>query len=181
MQRPLTPEERAYLETLTLCWQDELLQYARRFLGCRTHLRPDAEDAVQTTLLKAVQEADVLLRHENPAGWLKTSLRYTLLNLRRDQVSHPVIPVAEVHEPAPILFQHPAVDPSAAASPLADVLTLAARVLTESELEIFSNYFLNNYSMRRTAALSRETPAAIRGRIARIRRKLRRCTPDHQG
>ena len=174
MQRQLTPEERAYLEELSLRWRGELLRYAYRFTGYQPHLRPDAEDAVQTTLLKAAEEVQHLIRHENPAGWLKTSLRHTLLNLRRRMAAHPVIPVAEVHEPARFLFQQADGDPSADASPLAEVLALSGRVLSAQEQRTFRDYFLNDHTMRCTAALEHTSAATIRGRIARIRRKLRR-------
>ena len=84
--------------------------------------------------------------------------------------------MAEVHDTDSVLFHQLTNNPDIPGqeSLLDDVLMLANRSLNANELETFRDYFLNDYTMEQTASLEHETSATIRGRIFRIRQKLRR-------
>lgn len=80
MKKVLTSEQTQFLNDLTLQYGDMLTKYAYRFFGYQPNKLEIAQDAVQETFLKAVQEVETLMEHPNIAAWLKVSLKYTLFN-----------------------------------------------------------------------------------------------------
>ena len=58
MKKRLTEAQATYLRELTLQSADVLTKYAYRFFGYQPHMREIAEEAVQDTYLKAVEEIE---------------------------------------------------------------------------------------------------------------------------
>ena len=85
MKKPLSESQVNYMRKLTQTSADVLLKYAYRFFGYQQHMQEVAEEAVQDTFLKAVEDVESLMKHPNPIGWLKVSLRNILLNIKREQ------------------------------------------------------------------------------------------------
>lgn len=73
MKKRLTEAQATYLRELTLQSADVLTKYAYRFFGYQPHMREIAEEAVQDTYLKAVEDVESLMKHPNKIGWLKVS------------------------------------------------------------------------------------------------------------
>lgn len=175
MEKSLTGEQYEFLNALVLRYGDALTKYAYRFLGYQPHLQQTAQDAVQETFLKAVKEVEALMVHPNVAGWLKVSLRNVLLNIRRqnqqgeekiqgicmDASQRQLCAALDAFE----VHQYPQ---------LQEVMEAAAAVLTESEASTFYNHFLEGLTMEETALLEGTSVDSVRGRIQRIRKKLRK-------
>jgi len=176
MRKWLTEQQHQYVSRLPGLYGDALLKYAVRFLGYKPHLLPLAEDALQETWLKAIENVDVLMQHENPAAWLKLCLKRTLLNKLRS-ASY------QREELADELNSHPALSAQAVQSALErwqesttlqDVQEVAAMLLTPEEQRTFDAHFLYGYTAEETARLEQVPASTIRGRIARIRNKMKK-------
>lgn len=176
MKTPVTDEQLRFLNNLAEEHGDMLTKYAYRFLGYRRHLLPMAQDAVQETFIRAMRSVKLLMTHENPAGWLVVSLRYTLLTMLHEQQKRREC-LAEDVTTLPAVTQQEALaalDRWEHGTCLPDVLEAVAEVLTAGEQEAFQDYFLAGYSTEETAAREGVSSAAVRGRINRIRKKLRK-------
>ena len=176
MRKRLTEQQYQYINSLPGLYGDALLKYAVRFLGYKQHLLPLAEDALQETWLKAIENVDALMQHENPSAWLKLCLKRILLNKLRT-ASH------QREELAEDVAQHPAASAQAVqlalerwreTTSLREVQEIAAMLLTPEEMQTFGDHFLYGFTADETARLENTPAATVRGRISRIRRKLRK-------
>lgn len=174
MKKVLTSEQTQFLNDLTLQYGDMLTKYAYRFFGYQPNKLEIAQDAVQETFLKAVQEVETLMRHPNKAAWLKVSLKYTLFNIQRD-------PYWQHEEPQAAIINHSAskdlitdaLDQIDSLPRLKEVIGALDSVLSKEELSTFYNHFLLGLTTEETAVLESVPSSTIRGRISRIRKKLK--------
>lgn len=176
MKKVLTKEQNDFLCMLVLCYGDALTKYAYRFYGYQPHMFETAQDAVQETFLKAVHDVDILMAHPNKIGWLKVSLRNILFNLQRDKhwkferqqnfiKGSPERRLQNVLDAFDTLDRYPK---------LKDVITVANAILTEDEVDTFYDHFLVGLTTEETAILENTSSDTVRGRISRIRKKLRK-------
>lgn len=174
MKKVLTSEQLQFLVDLTLQYGDMLTKYAYRFFGYKPSKLEIAQDAVQETLLKAVQDVEALMVHPNKAAWLKVSLKYTLFNIQRE-------PYWQYEEPRAFLPSNVpannlvtvALDQLQDLPQLNEVIRVASTILSEEEMSTFNNHFLVGLTTEETAILESVPHSTIRGRISRIRKKLR--------
>ena len=176
MRKRLTEQQHQYVSSLPGLYGDALLKYAVRFLGYKPHLQYLAEDAVQETWLTAIENTESLMRHENPSAWLKLCLKRILLNKLR-AASH------QREELAEDVTQHPAASAQAVQSALdrwqettslREVQEIAAMLLSPEEMQTFDDHFLQGFTAEETANLENVPAATVRGRITRIRKKLKK-------
>lgn len=176
MRRKLTKQQHAFISALPGIYGDALLKYAVRFLGYKSHLQYLAEDALQETWLKAIENVDTLMQHENPSAWLKLCLKRVLLNKLR-AASYQRETLAED------VAQHPAASAQAVQSALErwqettslrEVQEIASMLLSPEEIQTFGDHFLYGFTAEETAKLENVPAATIRGRISRIRKKLKK-------
>ena len=180
MRKRLTEEQYAYLDDLALRYSDVLMSYAMRFLNYRQHLLPLAQECVQDTFLRAVANAEALMKHENPVGWLKVSLRHILLHAissasfrREEQLSD-----AQTHSKALQQSAAEALELWETGQELSEVLDVAKKLLTADERRTFDAHFRQGLTTAETALLESVPESTIRGRISRIRRKLKKHFPE---
>lgn len=76
-------DQRSRIEQLYLEMFDMLMAYARSVLGNEAL----AEEAVQETFRIACQKPDQLCESANPQGWLVQTLKYTICNIRSNQLA----------------------------------------------------------------------------------------------
>lgn len=176
MKKSLTNEQEEFLYEIITKYGDTLTKYAYRYLGYQPHMLQIAEDAVQETFVKAIQDVDLLMNHPNQIAWLKVSLRYSLLNIQREphwkrEELHaslretPNEKLYVVLDAFDRLEQYPR---------LTEVISIAENVLTNVEFDTFYDHFLAGLTTEETAILQGVTNDTVRGRISRIRKKLRR-------
>lgn len=176
MKKELTQEEAYFLHELVLQYSDVLTKYAYRFYSYQPHMLQTAQDAVQDTFLKAVQDVQMLMTHPNIAAWLKVSLKYSLLNIQRD----PHWKFEELHSSvadSPTRRLHTVLDAFDRLElypRLNEVVAVVDAILTEGESSTFYNYFLVGLSVEETAILEGVTTGSVRGRINRIRNKMKK-------
>lgn len=180
MRKRLTEEQYAYLDDLALRYSDVLMSYAMRFLNYRQHLQPLAQECVQDTFLRAVANAEALMKHENPVGWLKVSLRHILLHAissasfrREEHLSD-----AQTHPKALQQSAAEALELWETGQELSEVLDVAKKLLTADERRTFDAHFRQGLTTAETALLESVPESTIRGRISRIRRKLKKHFPE---
>ena len=77
----MNPEYSEMIEQLYLEMYDMLLTYAR----CSFQEESLAEEAVQETFQIACQKPDKLCDSVNPKGWLVNTLKFTILNMKRNR------------------------------------------------------------------------------------------------
>lgn len=180
MQKRLTDKQAAFLEELAIRYSDVLMQYALRFLNYQPHLRPLAQECVQETFLRAIKCVDGLMSHENPVGWLKVVLKHLLLNRigsakhQREElcgdISVHTAAIGQSAEDALALWE--------AHQQLEDVLQVAHAILTTEEQRTLESHFFGGLTTAETALLESVPESTIRGRISRIRRKLKKVFPE---
>ena len=174
MPKKLNQEEEKFIAKIAEQYYEMLHQYCCRCISYNTKYLPIVPDVVQATFLKAVENAAVLLQHENVPGWLKRSCYFSLMNMLRDIRSS-----REVASPAidRLRFLGLAATENDAVwegkISLNDVIAAARKILTEGEWIVFVDYFLNNLSTDETAMKNHLSHDAVRGRISRIRKKLK--------
>lgn len=176
MKKKLTEEQANYLRELTLQSADVLTKYAYRFFGYQPHMREIAEEAVQDTYLKAVEDVESLMKHPNKIGWLKVSLRNILLNIRREQ-HWKYEDAKETIDDNPEKKLHivlDAFDEFDRYPRLMELEEVANAILTPDEAETFYDHFLCGLTAEETAILESVSNDTIRGRISRIRKKLKK-------
>ena len=77
----MNPEYYRKIEQLYLEMYDMLFSYAR----CSFEEESLAEEAVQETFQIACQKPDQLCESANPKGWLVNTLKFTILNMKRNR------------------------------------------------------------------------------------------------
>lgn len=176
MKKRLTEAQATYLRELTLQSADVLTKYAYRFFGYQPHMREIAEEAVQDTYLKAVEDVESLMTHPNKIGWLKVSLRNILLNIKREQ-HWKYEDAKETIDDNPDNKLHivlDAFDEFDHFPRLKELEEVANAILTPDEAETFFDHFLCGLTTEETAILECVSNDTIRGRISRIRKKLKK-------
>lgn len=174
MKKVLTSEQTQFLNDLTLQYGDMLTKYAYRFFGYQPNKLEIAQDAVQETFLKAVEEVETLMEHPNVAAWLKVSLKYTLFNIQRDpywQHEEPQASIDNLTASKDLITD--ALDQSDSFPRLKEIISVIDSVLSREELSTFHNHFLLGLTTEETAILESVPSSTIRGRISRIRKKLK--------
>lgn len=180
MRKRLTENQAAFLDDLAIRYSDVLMSYAMRFLNYQPHLQPLAQECVQETFVRAIACAEALMQHENPVGWLKVSLKHLLLN----SISSARFRREELHEDVsahPKALQQSAADAFALweqHQQLAEVLAAARKLLTPEEQRTLDAHFRDGLTTAETALLESVPESTIRGRIGRIRRKLKKHFPE---
>ena len=180
MRRKLTKEQNDFLSAMPGLYGDALLKYAVRFLGYKTHLQHMAEDALQTTWLKAIENVDELMQHDNPAAWLKLCLKRILLNKlrvasqQREELTEDVTRYPTVSTQA----MQSALDRWQETATLREVQEVAAMLLSSEEWTTFGDHFLQGFTAEETALLENVPVSTVRGRISRIRKKLKKYFLD---
>lgn len=176
MKKPLSESQGDYMRKLTQTSADVLLKYAYRFFGYQQHMQEVAEEAVQDTFLKAVEDVESLMKHPNPIGWLKVSLRNILLNIKREQHW-------KFEEAKEVIVENPekqlyvvldAFDHFDRYPRLKELEDVVNTILTPDEATTFYDHFLSGLTTEETAILEGVSSDTVRGRISRIRKKLRK-------
>lgn len=176
MKKVMSEAQANFLRDLTLQSADVLTKYAYRFFGYQLHMREIAEEAVQDTYLKAVEDIEALMTHPNPIGWLKVSLRNILLNIKRERHW-------KYEESKDVIRDNPdkrlyaaldAFDEFNSYPRLKELEEVINTILTPDEAETFYDHFLCGLTTEETAILECVSNDTVRGRISRIRKKLKK-------
>ena len=176
MKKVLTKDQSDFLCELTQKYGDVLTKYAYRFFGYQPHMLQSAQDAVQDTFAKAVYDVESLMSHPNQIAWLKVSLRYTLFNMQREPYRHYEELQSSVTDASSTRMHVvlDAFDRLERYPRLKEVIAVADSILTEGEVDTFYDHFLVGLTTEETAVLEGVSHDTVRGRISRIRRKLRK-------
>lgn len=140
------------------------------------------QDVVQDTFHEAINHADVLMQHPNPAGWLKLTLKnkvkeeqrrmhkYALyfLSLERDLFTEPGRDDPNLEQP----FHS---EPS-----LASVIKRIKHVLTEEEFTLLKRLTIDQASHVEVAEEFGISVYASQKRLERIRKKLKKALSDQK-
>lgn len=176
MKKVMSEAQANFLRELSLQSADVLTKYAYRFFGYQLHMREIAEEAVQDTYLKAVEDIEPLMIHPNPIGWLKVSLRNILLNIKREQHW-------KYEESKEVIRDNPdkrlyaaldAFDEFDRYPRLKELAKVVNTILTPDEADTFYDHFLCGLTTEETAILECVSNDTVRCRISRIRKKLRK-------
>ncbi len=130
-----------------------------------------AEDIVQDAFAEALRNADVLLTHENPGGWLMEAVKWKLLNVRRKFAEHSARESLELN-----------VDISGmqAEYGLIELSFLIDQVLTVHEKVLFYLYFICGYSAGELAKEEHVPEGTFKVRMYRMRKKLQKHMKQEQ-
>lgn len=174
MGREMTVEQAEFLEKIAKQCDEMLHRYCAKCVNFNPKLMPFIPDLVQEVYLKAAMNVNGLMHHSNIPGWLKKSCHFSLLNMLRNQRNGREILSPTAEKLQTLLHQSViSIQEDASSITLGDVLTAVEIVLTQTEQAIFNDYFLDDLSTAETARLNHMTYDAVRGRISRIRKKLK--------
>lgn len=173
MRERLTEEQESLLERIAEEYNDMLIRYCARCVSYNTKLMPLIPDVIQETYLKAVENVDTLLTHQNIPGWLKKSCHYSLLNMIRNVRSSREIPSPAIERLRFLYNQNSNNALWRDDITLNDVLDAVVLLLSEEDQIIFNDYFLDDLSTKETAVKNHMGYDVVRGKISRIRKKLK--------
>lgn len=163
-------EQDTFLEKLYRENFEHLWRYASAYLGDPER----AAEIVQDTFHEAVEQIDVLMRHDNPQGWLKTVLKNKLMHARRslNRYIHRFLSLDTdvINEDSVLSTQSPPYKAS-------DILKEIRAALSPEEWDLLRAITLEGRTYK---AVSKELGATVwtcQKRIQRIREKLRRQFP----
>ena len=174
MKQELTDMQSAFLTNMVETYGDMLYHYCAKCVNYNQKLMPFIPDLVQEVYLKASANVDTLMHHNNIPGWLKKSCHFSLLNMLRNQknsreILYPTIEKLQSSLNNDHIWARNG-DPSIT---LKEVLDAAETILTEEEQAIFNDYFLDDLSTLESAQLNHMSYDTVRGKISRIRKKLK--------
>ena len=177
-QRPkqVTPEQAEFLEEIEKKYSPLLRHYIRRFLNYDARAKDIEDDIVQEVLLKAVRDVDKLMAHENVVGWLKRScefsLRSTLRKMRNSrEIPSDAVEKLEIKSEKELLKSF---DNWSQSITVKEVREAVCELFKEEDQQVFNDYFGNDMTMKETAEKNGMTTDKVRGKISRIRKKLKK-------
>lgn len=174
MRQSLTQEQNDFLENLVVKYSDVLEKYGRLCVRYHPVHYGLVEDAVQETFIAASKAITTLMTHENVLGWLKVTLHRRILHeLRKpSRTREQLYAEPDSSQVVNSKWVQQAFTAWEQETTLQDVMAVVDAILTPEERTVFQLFFLNDYSTKETAQHTGSTHDAVRGRIARIRKKL---------
>lgn len=174
--KQVTPEQEEFLEEIEKKYSTLLRHYIRRFLNYDARAYDIEDDIVQEVLLKAVRDVDKLMAHENVVGWLKRScefsLRSTLRKMRNSrEIPSDAVEKLEIKSEKELLKSF---DNWSQSITVKEVREAVCELFQEEDQQVFNDYFGNDMTMKETAEKNGMTTDKVRGKISRIRKKLKK-------
>ena len=174
MSQELSEEQAAFLETIANQYEKMLFRYCAKCVSYNPKIMPFVPDLIQEVYLKASVNVNILMNHTNIPGWLKKSCHFSLLNMLRNQRNGREVLYPTIEKLQLLLHQgRSAINYDEASTTLEGVIAAAETILSEEEQAIFNDYFLDDLSTLETARQNHMTYDAVRGKISRIRKKLK--------
>ena len=169
----MLPDQDAFIEKLYYQNFKKLMIYAISVLTNKDR----AQDAVQDTFHEAVKHIDVLMTHENPAGWLMITLKHKIQESERSRrrylrrfisldtdISENALPPSEmsfeIYESEDVLLKR------------------IEQALTPEEYRLLTMFVFENASHLQLAKEFGITVYASQKRLERIRKKLNQLFPE---
>jgi len=148
-----------------------LYQYAYRLAGNAD----DAEDIVQTLLMRTYQKQIELDQLENPKTWLLKSLYHQFIDFTRQQKRNPSVPG---HEDGAETLQHsndPAHGPAQhlAQTQLSNQLSQVLNQLSEEHRQLVLLHDLEGYTLVEISEITETPVGTLKSRLHRSRKTLR--------
>ena len=138
---------------------DELLRYVSKLYWYDAAM---VEDILQETYLILYRKITEVMRHENPTGWIKMTAKYVTYHV-----------LERNHTVEEILSQYQA-DTAVSPEKLLDEYEDLRKFLTEKELKLIRRYYEEGYSLDELAQEYRISKPALKMRIHRVVKKIRR-------
>lgn len=174
MSQELSEEQAAFLESIAEQYEKMLFRYCAKCVSYNPKIMPFVPDLIQEVYLKASINVNILMNHTNIPGWLKKSCHFSILNFLRNQRNGREILYPTAEKLQLLLHQDcGTVSYDEAAITLQEVIAAAETILSDEEQAIFNDYFLDDLSTSETAELNHMTYDTVRGKISRIRKKLK--------
>ena len=175
MKHELTKDQAVFLEQIAENYEDMLLRYCAKCMNYNPMLLQFVPDLVQEVYLKAILCVGELMCHNNVPGWLKKSCHFSLLNMLRNQKNSPEVFYPTIEKLQYLLRpEQIMINGDESSVTLEEVIRIVDTILSEEELAIFKDYFLDNQSTIETAQLNNLSYDTVRGKISRIRKKLKK-------
>ena len=172
----MNPDEERFFEQLYQENFGKLMRYAR------VHMDPfRAEELVQDTFHDALQKIQLLAGHENPYGWLMTTLKYKINNYQRSHQKELLRLISLNSELASDIPAPDSIDDILEENE--DQRSLAEKLqhaLSERELHIVRRMVYESATHKELAEEMGISVWASQKRLERIRNKLEKIFPDHR-
>ena len=174
MSQELSEEQAAFLESIAEQYEKMLFRYCAKCVSYNPKIMPFVPDLIQEVYLKASINVNVLMNHTNIPGWLKKSCHFSILNFLRNQRNGREILYPTTEKLQLLLYRDRiAINYDEVSVTLEEVIAAAETILSDEEQAIFNDYFLDDLSTSETAQLNNMTRDTVRGKISRIRKKLK--------
>lgn len=153
-----------------------LLRFCKRQLEDLPELRMDAEDLVQETLLTAAIHFDQLQEHENIGGWLMKTCYYRIGNAKKNcfvRRKNTMVHLDAADAPE-IGDMRNCLEEWLNQCESDEILEALYHVLTDTEEDVFDDYFVENRKIREIAANRKISVSAVKNTLHRIRHKAKK-------
>ena len=150
------------------------------FFSYNSNYLPLVPDVLQEVYLRATKDIEKLMASPSPAAWLKVCCKNTMLYMLRKRKTSREILSAEAEQ---LLDASPQKITAAIEKWQQDITIKEVReavllILSEEDQEIFEDYFLNDLTTKETAKLHNMSEDKVRGKVSRIRKKLKKYFTD---
>ena len=159
-----------------------LFSYVRYLLRDASDLRSCAEDYVQAAFVKLYWNQQALMEHENLEAWLKRVVKNQVaddvrkLQMRNGKLGAPIDMEEFAKQEARYRKN---VDDAVQTGRAFEVNDLLKRGLDDAEYLLFSLLYLLEWPRERIARELNVSPAALKKRIFRLQKKIRRLWQDN--
>lgn len=124
-----------------------------------------AEDIVQETFTEAMHNAEKLMTHENPGGWLMETAKWKMLSAKRNFLRH--------NQKEGVELEYDIIRMEADYG-LVEMSFLMDQILTLHEKTLFYMYYYGGYSAREIADMENISEGTFKVRMHRLRKKLQK-------
>lgn len=161
------PKKRRSAKELSAAFDSLFLENEKKIYNLAWRLTGDAdeaEDIVQKTFLTLYTKIKMVLDHPNPKGWLFQTAHYYILHYRREQAR-------KAQREVPIEVAEQIAAPPQG-NDLGEFLDSLPEWVSEMDRKMLALYYYYGYSLHEVSEKLGITYGAIRGRMARLLKKL---------
>jgi RNA polymerase sigma factor (sigma-70 family) len=153
-----------------------VVKWCRNYVGRDPELWHYAEDWAQEAFCLAVRDKTMFMAHDNKLGWLINSCKHIADNALRRRGVRDKYTTFTIDSPdaPPIEDMNARIESWEDREERKATIQKVIRALTENEMAVFLDYFLERSSQGDTAKKLEKSEEAIRATVRRIRGKVKR-------
>lgn len=165
----------SYIVSLYDKYHDLLLRWCYRYCSYDPELAGMAEDFVQDAFVKALNQPEKVAHHPKPLAWLIVACKNSIMNFvsrRKTKRKHGAVSYT-LDANSPVEDKRERIEEWAEAEDTKEFLDEILAILTDAELDVYHDYFIQGLTIAETARKRKKSIAAVKDILHKIREKAR--------